>query len=83
MSPQILLWYSGPTGPCLQGCNENDEPAHVHISKAAGKAKYWLEPKCVEEYSYGFTVRERRDIKELVIKHRPELIKKWNEYFKK
>jgi hypothetical protein len=63
--------------------NENDEPAHIHITKGDGNAKYWLIPGCEEEYSYGFTVRERRDIKSLVLKNREQLIKKWNEYFKK
>ena len=46
--------------------NENNEPAHVHISKGNGNAKYWLEPEASEEYSYGFTVRERRDIKSII-----------------
>ena len=63
--------------------NETNEPAHVHITKADGNAKYWLLPVCEEDYSYGFTARERRDIKGLVTKHREQLIKKWNEYFKK
>ena len=49
--------------------NKNDEPAHIHITKGNGNAKYWLEPKIVEEYSYGFTVRERRDIKNLIAEH--------------
>jgi len=33
--------------------NENDEPAHVHVSKGDGSAKYWLEPDVEEVYSYG------------------------------
>ena len=41
--------------------NENDEPAHVHITKADGNAKYWLIPEVVEEYSYGFNIRERKE----------------------
>lgn len=24
--------------------NENDEPVHIHIEKAGGSAKYWLDP---------------------------------------
>ena len=63
--------------------NENDEPVHIHITKGNGNAKYWLLPACQEEYSYGFTVKERRDIKNLVIEYRLEFINKWNEYFKK
>jgi len=47
--------------------NENDEPPHVHISKADGSSKYWLEPIAEEVYSYGFTLRERRDIRNYII----------------
>ena len=63
--------------------NENNEPPHVHIIKADGNAKYWLEPKCSEDYSDGFNVRENRDIRELVINNRSLLIDKGNEYFRK
>ena len=63
--------------------NESDEPAHIHITRGDGNAKYWLLPDCKEDYSYGFTVRERRDIRNLVIVNRQQLINKWNEYFKK
>ncbi|HJW28504.1 MAG TPA: DUF4160 domain-containing protein, partial [Saprospiraceae bacterium] len=36
--------------------NENEEPAHIHITKGDGNAKYWLRPSIEEEYSYNFTV---------------------------
>jgi len=61
--------------------NENNELPHVHIVKGDGNAKYWLAPACHEEYSYGFNVRERRDIKALVVGNRELLIQKWHEYF--
>ena len=63
--------------------NENNELPHVHITMADGNAKYWLVPDCSEEYSYGFSVRERRDIKEFVNTNRNFLIQKWNEYFRR
>ena len=62
--------------------NENNELAHVHITKGDGNAKYWLVPEAKEDYSYGFTVRERRDIKEMVRNNLQILKAKWNEYFK-
>ena len=61
--------------------NESNEPAHIHVTKGNGNSKYWLIPNCVEDYSYGFTTRERRDIKELVNNNKDIFIKKWNEYF--
>ncbi len=63
--------------------NENDENPHVHISKGNGNAKFWLVPKVTEEYAYGFTLRERRDIRIIVNDNSTILTKKWYEYFKK
>jgi len=34
------------------------------------------------EYSYGFTLRQRKDILKLLRKHKEKLIKAWYEYFK-
>lgn len=59
--------------------NENNEPAHIHVRKGGATAKYWLAPKIKEEYSYGFKVKERRDIKLIIEKNLNFLIKKWNE----
>ena len=61
--------------------NENNEPPHVHITKGNGNAKYWLVPELDEAYSYGFPVRERREIRELVTEHRESLIRNWHDYF--
>ena len=61
--------------------NENDEPPHVHVTKGEGNAKFWLKPKISEAYSYGFTVRERRDIKIIVNKNKEAFIAAWNEFF--
>ncbi|MVN22900.1 DUF4160 domain-containing protein [Mucilaginibacter arboris] len=61
--------------------NENDEPAHIHITKNTSNAKYWLEPELLEEYSYGFKLIERRKIKNILREHYNTLIKKWHEHF--
>ena len=61
--------------------NESDEPPHIHIAKGGGNAKYWLSPEIAEAYSYGFTVRERREIKKVVIENRQKFINFWDEYF--
>lgn len=61
--------------------NENDEPPHIHITKANGNAKFWLEPELSEAYSYGFNVRERRDIRKLIHQHSAKLISAWYENF--
>ena len=61
--------------------NENQEPAHIHVNKGTGNAKYWLEPEIAEEYAYGFKLKERRDIKNYIFEHYDFLIKKWYEHF--
>jgi hypothetical protein len=33
--------------------NENHEPPHVHVLKGSAEAKWWLDPKLVEEFSVG------------------------------
>ncbi len=61
--------------------NENDEPIHIHVTKGDAKAKYWILPGIVEEYSYGFKVKERKEIKNLVIENADKIINHWNEFF--
>lgn len=61
--------------------NENNEPPHVPITKGTGNAKYWLVPVVEETYSYGFTVRERRDIRERVAANKDLFLSKWYGYF--
>jgi hypothetical protein len=58
--------------------NEGDEPMHIHVRKAGGFAKYWMEP--IElEFSQGMKVNDLK-IAEKLIKGHIELIKnKWYE----
>lgn len=63
--------------------NENNEDAHIHYSKGNGNSKFWLVPEVRNAYSYGFTVREQRDIKNLIKLNSKYLNEQWNEYFKK
>jgi hypothetical protein len=62
--------------------NENNEPVHIHISKGGANCKFWLLPIIEEEYSYGFKLKERKEIKLLVKEHSREIIEKWNEFFR-
>ena len=62
--------------------NENNEPIHIHVSKGGAESKYWLSPKLIEVYSYGFKLKERKEIGKMVIENADRIIKKWNEFFK-
>jgi len=58
--------------------NEGQEPIHVHVRKAGGFAKFWIDP--VElDFSQGMKTSDIKQAEDLIIEH-IELIKtKWNE----
>ena len=58
--------------------NEGHEPMHVHVRKAGGFAKFWIDPVTLD-FSEGMKIRELARAEEL-INERVELIRsKWNE----
>lgn len=61
--------------------NENDEPPHIHVEKAEGTAKIWLNPVEVE-YMAGFTPRQQSIIMEHCYNNLQHFKNKWDEYFK-
>lgn len=59
---------------------EGNEPPHVHIQKAEGRAKFWLNPVSLV-YDSGFTPRQLRFIKKIIIANHEQLLEKWNRFF--
>jgi hypothetical protein len=60
--------------------NEGIEPMHVHVRKAGGFAKYWMEP--VElEFSQGMKVSDLRLAEKLIMKNIDRIKQKWYEVF--
>jgi len=57
---------------------EGNEPAHIHVSKGDGAAKFWLNPVKLE-YNDGFKKQELRAVIEIMERHEAELIRAWNE----
>ncbi len=58
--------------------NEDSEPIHIHVRKAGGYAKYWLEP--VElEMSQGLKVSDLKIAEQLIIEHLTTIKSKWYE----
>jgi len=62
--------------------NEENEPMHIHVGKAEGIGKIWLEPEVEVNYFYDFTPKEKRELMEIVHEHLELFKKSWNEYFK-
>ncbi|HOW25235.1 MAG TPA: DUF4160 domain-containing protein [Bacteroidales bacterium] len=60
--------------------NEGAEPMHVHVRKAGGFAKYWMEP--VElEFSQGMKVSDLRLAEKLIMENIERIKQKWYEVF--
>ena len=53
---------------------------HVHVRRAGGHAKFWIEPLCLE-YSEGLKVGELAHAEELISSHMDLIRRKWNEVF--
>jgi hypothetical protein len=58
---------------------EDGEPVHIHIEKAEASAKVWLKP-LADDYFYGFSPREIKEIREIINENIELFITKWNEY---
>jgi hypothetical protein len=58
--------------------NEGQEPIHIHVRKAGGFAKFWIEP--IElEFAQGMKVKEIAKAEKLIINNLEIIKKKWNE----
>lgn len=58
--------------------NEGQEPIHVHVRKAGGFAKFWIEP--VElDFSQGMKIADIKQAESLILENLELIKKKWNE----
>ncbi len=77
MSPTILK-----IGPYRFFFNSREETRrHVHVSCAAGVAKFWLEPILSLAAYYLLSPRELRQIEDIVKEHEDEFKSAWNKHF--
>ena len=58
--------------------NEGHEPIHVHVRRAGGHAKFWIEPVRLD-YSEGLKVQELARAEELITERVDAIRRKWNE----
>ena len=61
---------------------ERDEPAHVHVDKGSGTAKFWLDPLrlvWVDE----LTLAEVRRARQIAERERAKLLEAWHEFFER
>jgi hypothetical protein len=62
--------------------SDRDEPPHVHVSKAEGYAKIWLEPTIESQYFYNFKTAEQRKILKIVEENEGFLKEQWYDFFR-
>jgi len=64
--------------------NEGDprEPIHIHVMKAGGEAKIWLDPATIAR-STGFDARTLRQLTLLVATRAAQIEEAWHEHFGK
>ena len=60
--------------------NEGMEPIHIHVRKAGGFAKFWIEP--VElDFAQGLKTQDLTKAEELILDNLELIKRKWNEVF--
>ena len=59
--------------------NESDEPAHIHVERGDGTAKYWLDPVELAE-SVGMKAQELKRARELVEEHVAAFVAAWRSH---
>jgi len=57
------------------------EPAHIHVLKDDGEAKFWLRPDVTLADSHGFSRRELAELARTIEARRGEIERAWHEHF--
>lgn len=66
--------------------NENNEPIHVHCQKGDKECKFWLDTKhyeLKEAFSHNMTIRDKREIKQVLYEHFDYIEREWSEFQKR
>ncbi len=56
-----------------------DEPRHIHVRRDRAEAKFWLDGTTLA-FNEGFSARDLRQIRRLVIEHEGQLVTAWEEH---
>jgi hypothetical protein len=59
-----------------------EEPRpHVHVDAADGEAKFWLDPLGELATNHGFSPRDLREIREILVERQQEIRDAWDRHF--
>lgn len=62
--------------------SQEEERMHIHISQSEKKAKFWVEPFIELESSYGFSLKDLKNIEQEIINNESAIREKWNSHRK-
>jgi len=62
--------------------NEEDR-IHIHVTCDQGEVKFWVEPIVSLAVSHGLNPRRLNEIQKIVEAHKHEIIKAWQDHFRK
>ena len=60
--------------------NEAGEPIHIHVESDDKYAKFWIEPVHLAK-SVGYSAKELRELRSLIVDNIETLKRSWHEYF--
>lgn len=60
--------------------NEGNEPPHIHVRNGGNEAKFWLIEVALAS-NHGFSSKELRQIRNIILENRDYFIESWEEYF--
>ena len=63
--------------------NENNEPIHIHVSKAEMEGKFWLEEstfEIIESFAYNMSPKDKREIRKIIFEHFDYIIEQWKQF---
>ena len=63
--------------------NEGDprEPIHVHVTRAAATAKFWITPEVGVAYNKGFSAKVLSQLLSVIEDRAEEIERAWNDHF--
>ena len=56
---------------------------HVHVQRANGEAKFWLQPIIALADSYGLSQKQLNELQNIVEEKQNEIKKSWEKHFKR
>ena len=54
---------------------------HIHVHRAGGEAKFWIEPQVELAQNFGLTERQLRDAERIIRTHEREIRTAWTRHF--